>query len=229
MATSYRLGKIPRSGFGPGKGISTKFRANEWLRLSDEVLGFWSNEFYRAVAEANEAMAIKVQEGMVEKLRAGVGRLGRPQRGGERLAMSLMHEENRLVTSSGFLVGREAWLNQSPARMYWRGIESGIGSYYTKALFFGPESEYTWSKMNRKGEVVEYTTEYVPPMRSMYRMNERMPQHRGFDVRISAFAGHNYMSGGREAFERLQPYDFYDRAFSQYGMRLQPNQKRKVS
>ncbi len=129
-------------------GFSAFFRATEHIRLTQEITGYFrTGAFYEAVATAHREMAELVQDKAVENLQRAVRSNGRPQledyprpgRQGKRLEMSILAEDNRFVSASGFLVGRDSWLRRSPAALYYRLIEEGGQSYYTSGLFFHPD------------------------------------------------------------------------------------------
>lgn len=107
---------------------------------------FRGHAFLAAVEEAHHTMAERVQEDAVAILRERVAATGRPQledapregREANRLQRSLLDPENAFSSPAGFGVGIPAWLDRSPAALYWRIIEEGGQGYTTRGLFFPP-------------------------------------------------------------------------------------------
>jgi hypothetical protein len=109
------------------RGFSLRFQANSIIRLTDKVTGhFIGGGFNQALEEVNGKVAILMQEGQAQRLDEKIDATGRVRRvPGQRLKKSILHENNRDVSASGFTVGRPAWLDKSPAKLYWRRIEEG--------------------------------------------------------------------------------------------------------
>lgn len=132
---------------GPGALWAARFNASEHIRLTQQITGYFQPAaFYRKVALAHVDMAELVQERAVEILQERVAATGRPQledaprpgREANRLETSILHEQNREVTASGWTVGRPGWLEESPAALYWRLIEEGGTAYRTFGFFYPP-------------------------------------------------------------------------------------------
>lgn len=181
--------------------FSVSFEANRVVRLVErETHKFRSPAFYNALAAANSKAAVKIQQGMRDELQENIG--DRPQRPGQRLQRSIMNEENRVVYANRFMVGIEAWMNKSPAALYWRQIEEGMGGYNAYVLFsggppFGSPSG-PWSSPGQGG----------PHMR-LAQFNNRGGTQRGGLVHFRRTLGLHYSRGGSEAFDRLSMTDLY--------------------
>lgn len=193
-----------RFGSVGGSGLqirSVTFNANNFIRLTDAITGkFLGGQFQKALAEAHEAMAIRVQQGSAKHVQRSISPT-RKQRGGERLATSLLDDRNRRVTASGFKVHVESWLDESPAAKYYRRIEEGdphefitYGVLFTDdfAKFYGPRRD----------------------MRSHMRMPQFQRQGSGI-IRVGPFPAFQYVRAGRDALDRLDPALVYRKALKQ--------------
>ena len=96
-----------------------------------------------ACADAHHEMARRIQVRSVYYLRQSVRATGREQRGDKRLERSLLDDRNRIVSSRNFHVGIEDWLDQSPARLYWRALEIGGDPYTTRGFFISKAGKRT--------------------------------------------------------------------------------------
>jgi hypothetical protein len=214
MVASARFGQASSA----VAGYSVTFDTSRLLALTDRVTGqFRANtgQFQKALASVNERAAATVAQGMYDRLSLEVARRNRPQRGTDSLGLSILDEQNREVYANTFVVGKESWLERSPASNYWRGVESGIGEYYTKALFThvnGPPWGGPYHRPDRKRDGLDL----------------RMRQHKGPKVRVSAFDGYRYSRGGRDAFERFDIADQYEVALAAIGINMSDIPPRRI-
>jgi hypothetical protein len=86
------------------------------------------------VKQANEEMALEVANYMVKSLEESVKDRGRTQRGTELLARAILNEENRDASIDGFVVGTD-YMDRSPAKMYWRGVEEGSSKHVGRLIY----------------------------------------------------------------------------------------------
>lgn len=211
-----RSGRFGQAGIGTD--ISLRFDASSMLHLTDKVTGwFRGGAFQRALAEANETAAIVVQQGMVDELEREVRQTGRVQRGTNLLELSLMHENNREVFANTFRVGRESWLDRSPAALYWRRIEEGDARTFDSFILFTNNfSSYygPWSpgsvgsqriagamRSGHSGGTFSFPKSRKQP--AGYK-HMRMPQHRGaFVQNIGPYPAYEFSAGGPAAFRRM--------------------------
>lgn len=230
MATGFlnSSGRLRPTGIGT-PGFSFVLDATKHYYLTDKISGqFRGGAFQLAVKEVHEELAQAVQNGMVAELRSRVAKTGRKQRGTNHLAISLLHERNTEITASGFLVGRESWLEQSPAALYYRRIEEGDAQTFNSNILFtnnhpslgGPYSQ-PWSPggLSSKG-----TWEDGPTSREMpagYK-HIRMPQFRkGVFVRgIGPFPAYRYSTGGAKAYRRLDVHAIYEKHLNRVGLTI---------
>ena len=229
--TSARFGQV---GFGSrtagGKLISVRLDANAFVHLTDRITRqFLGGAFQHALAAANEEMAIKVQEGMADFLDQKMaehakGGTARAQRPGHRLVNSILHPNNREVTASAFLVHREGWLDQSPAKMYWRSIERGMGTFDGYILFTdgppeGPATGKRYGPWSPSGSRTKggYSAGMPPGYKHM-----RMPQHRGaFVQNIGPYPKYEFTRGGRSVFRAMDKSAHYLKHLKLLGMEAQ--------
>ena len=212
MASSARFGGP--TGFRGRPGYSVRFNANSLIHLTDKVTGQFrqgTGVFQQTLRRVHEQAAADVVEGMIESLQKSVKATGRKQRGTGLLEISLRHENNRDVTASMFLVGRTPWLNQSPAKLYWRRIEQGDNKTFdSKILFTNLDGRYALPWSPRDGG--ERPT--PPGYKHM-----RMPQHRGVFVQnIGPFPAYHYSAGGAAKLRRMRMGQRYETALGQIGI-----------
>lgn len=194
--------------------LTMQFNNVEMIDLIDRETGYFRKGLQPALRRAHEKMAVALQEAMVEKLEAGQEGYNptRPQRPGERLKKSLLDARNREVGFGAFRVGVEKWLlEQSPARLYYRAIESGRAGYTTRAFF-------TNSWPGDVGAPAEQGRLYGPGVGGPHM---RMPQFaHAFtrkdgvqqlapQVTVKAFPGYHYFSVVPAAFGRMNVAAFY--------------------
>lgn len=214
----YRAGSARLGQTASGrKGVSVTYDTRKLIALTDKITGQFrpnTGSFQRALAEVNGKAAEVIARGMVEKLEEGIDRGGRKQRGTNWLSTSLLAEENKEWYANSIIVGKESWLEESPAQNYWRGIEEGIGSYTTQALFSavngppgvwgGPQpysstwgGKMKWPRGDRRGKEI------------------RMPQFMNGsskvkEITVRAFGGYHYSRGGAIAFRDFRIKDQYE-------------------
>jgi hypothetical protein len=82
----------------------------------------------------NERMAEELANYMVKALDEAVAQRGRPQRGTELLARAILDPENRDANIDGFVVGTD-YLDRSPAKSYWRGVEEGSAVHVGRLIY----------------------------------------------------------------------------------------------
>lgn len=220
-----RTGRFGPTGVGR-PGFSVRFESNAVLRLAQEIEGkfrFPGGGFQDAISEANDQAGIVIQEGMVKELQRRVRNTGRdqtvkrpPGQGKQALERSLLHENNRLATASTLLVGRESWLEQSPAALYWRQIEEGNPKVYTwSALFTNDMSRfyYPWSP----GGSSRGHSRAMPPGYP----HGRMPQMgRGAPMLVGPFPDYRYSRGGEQAADRFDWAGHYKLHLQRRGLDL---------
>ena len=206
-----------RTGQGPDYDLlSINFQTRDLIHLIDKLTGqFRDATFKAALHGANERAAIEIQKGMRKHLEERIG--DRPQRQGKRLQKALTDEGNRIVKHNGFVVGVEAWLNKSPAAMYWRQVEEGMGAYVTRALFSnngGPGG------VGKVGRPFSRPNEGAMPHMRM-KQYTRPGTTRGVPIRVKAFPGYHFMrDGGADAFQKLDMADRYQRALRSVGINV---------
>lgn len=200
MATTGRFGKP-----AAGDLLTVSFDARYLVRLTDATTRRFKVGLQGQLARAHQKIAQKMLEAVADKLSESMDDHypHRPQREGNRLRTSILAEENRSVTATGFAVGFEKWMNESPAELYWRGIEKGIGAYETRGFF---TDEWPGGKLYGPGRG-------GPHM--------RMPQFRDEFVTkgghtmmapklsVKAFPGYNYFAELPVAFGRMDIAGFY--------------------
>lgn len=227
MAVTARFGGLlGPTGRGAGDAsITVRFNANELISLANRTGGkFAGGSFQRALTAVHERASTKIQEGMVDRLNRAIHETGRVQRGGERLATALMHEENRTVSAGGFVVGRPYWLDRSPAKLYYRRIEEGDQKTFdAKILFTNDFSKFVgpYSPGGRHGR--GYSSAQPVGYKHM-----RMPQHRGaFVQNIGPFPAYRYSQGGVVAFRRFDMLANYTATLSAIGIPMEQYLKSK--
>lgn len=191
--------------------FSVSFNAKDILHLMEkESRRYREPKFYDALKRANERAAVTIQKGMRDELRSKIG--DRPQRPGKRLEKSIMSEQNRSVFPNTFMVGIEAWMNKSPAALYWRQIEEGMGGYTARVLF-----------TNTGGAEGQVGPRWFAPGDGMQL---RMGQFkrgggrlRGVEVHFKRTVGKDYSGGGKDAFDRLDMADLYIRTLRNAGFK----------
>lgn len=205
MASGARFGSVA-AGLD---GFSVTFDASRLVALTDRVTNQFypeTGKFQTALASVHAAAAEVVAQGMVDRLQRKVDAKGRPQRGNDRLAMSLLDPENAEWSANRFIVGKESWLERSPAALYWRGIEEGIGAYTTQALF-----------TNTNGP--PWAGPYYRPNRKFRGDHLRMRQGVGpRGIKVRAFDGYRYSQGGADALQRFDMADRYRIALAAVGI-----------
>lgn len=218
-------------GVGVGElEVSVRLNTNRFVYLTDRITRqFLGGAFQHALTRANEEAAIKIQDGMADFLndqmaRHSNGGTARPQRPGHRLVKSILHENNREATASGFLVHRPSWMDRSPAKMYWRSIEEGMGTFDGEILFADgpPEGRVTgkryqpWSPGGRRA-TGGYQASKPPGYPHM-----RMPQHRGaFVQNIGPYPKYEFTRGGKQTFDRIDFFAHYQRHLKPLGLDIQ--------
>lgn len=219
MAVSARFGQS----FTPGRSsVTVRYDNAKLLALTDRVTGwFRGGAFQQALTEANAKVATNMQWGMVDELERQVKLTGRKQRGDERLEMSLLSEHNREAFANTFSVGRESWLDRSPARLYWRRIEEGDAATFDSRIlftndfgsFYGP-----WSPSGRdtRASAGNYHRKQPPGYKHM-----RMPQHRGAWVQnIGPYPAYRYSRGARRVLQRTNMHDLYATHLARVGINI---------
>lgn len=229
MARSARFGSTALG--TPGFSVRLDARTERMIQLVDEVSNnFRGGAFQRALAKSHEAAAEVVQMGMVTELRKQVKATGRRQRGSNYLEFSLLHENNVDTTATGYTVGRESWLERSPARVYYRRIEEGDNATFDGKILFtndhpglgGPYSapwslggisfRQRWSLKNHGPEARDQPPGYK---------HIRMPQRRGAYVQnIGPYPAYRYSRGGLEAQRRLKMYGIYEKNLAAVGINI---------
>ena len=214
-----RMGSLPAPAYNPNKPsaygqdlISVTLQTRNLVRLVDRYTNsFRGQRFYDALRDANAAAAVKVQKGMYDDLQRQIGTHStyagpRPQRPNDRLGAAIMDERNALVYPNGFQVGVKAWLDRSPAALYWRTIEQGMSGYWTNALFTDIPGSGVWARPGEGG----------PHMR-MIQLRNRGTAPRFWVRPIEAF---EYSKGGRAAYRRLDIKDLYKRHLRDAGFKI---------
>jgi hypothetical protein len=214
VASSARFGST-----APGKaGFSYRFQASSQIRLTDRVTGrFIGGGFNQALEEVHNKVAILMQEGQAQRLEEKIDATGRQQRPGERLKTSILHEANRDVTASGFTVGRPAWLDRSPAAVYWRRIEEGDtqtfdtigGAFFTST--FGPGSF----------AVANHALKNLGSQGRGFGGAMRMPQRQALAPRIlnvGPYPAYKFTLGGKAVLNRTDFGAHYSRALASRGI-----------
>lgn len=211
MAT-YRqggvFGRIPRAG---RPDFSMVFRANQILRLTDEITGaFRGGRFQRALEAAHTEAAQNIQKVSAQQLRTRKSRrpqvrtplLGDDHEPGA-LEEAILHEKNRFVNASGFKVGIPAWLDQSPAEKYWRQIEQGAPERAAPGFFYG---------FNKDGRSMRSRAN---PRRA--GLDARFLQGRGPMTRLGPFPAYRYGAAGATfgRFQNMLP--IYSKHLLSYG------------
>lgn len=201
-----------------GSFISTEFNARSLVYLTDRVTGsFRGSAFNGALAKAHAEAAYVVQEGMVEELDRKVAANGRLQRPGRRLQVALMDDRNVNVFTNSFQVGIEAWLNKSPAALYWRRIEEGDPkSFRARVLFTDVASDGGYGPITGQGRY------YTPgETAGNMRMKQFDPKgHQGILVRIRGYPALRFSKGGKRALGRFDMYSAYERNLRSAGIRI---------
>jgi hypothetical protein len=126
------------------------------------IFGPQGGPFRVALKDSHLEMAERVNARQALELRRSVNQTGRPQRKERHLENALVHDKNRFATPRGFATGFPAWLDESPARRYWRRIEEGgpnpMASQGRIIGFFwgqGPTSAAASVPSGRFGEMIE--------------------------------------------------------------------------
>lgn len=230
MATTSRFGQV-----GPGtEGFSVRMDLrgrSDIIALVDRVThNFRGGTFQQTVASVNERAAIQVQEAMVVELRHRIRQTRRLQTRGERLELSLLDERNRDVTASSMIVGRESWLDESPAQLYWRQIDEGNPMEYDWRAFFtndfnnfyGPWSSGGTERQSqlrhtRSGGATKLYSRKAPPG---YK-HSRMPQSStGVAMNVGPFPAYRYSAAGAKALRRFPFKAEYQKALANVGLSL---------
>jgi hypothetical protein len=125
------------------RNVGYTFQAQALLRQLATLRRQFGAGLVSAITAAHTDAAERVQERMAEELEQRVAANGRPQTFRDdhesgTLPMAVRHPKNRIVTFSGFTVGVPEWLDQSPARLYWRQVEQGGPERETRGLFYLP-------------------------------------------------------------------------------------------
>lgn len=185
----------PTGSFGEDLSVTVRVRSGRngegGISLVNKLTKvFQGGEFRHIVADVNDRAAQAVQYGMASQLVKDTAKRGRPQRDDARLEASLLDENNRRVATNGFVVGIPSWLEQSPAALYWRGIEEGIPGYVprNRILFKGPGGKAS----GPSGSTLNFF------------MKQGL-RGRGATIEfIHEFPGYHYSRGGRAAYGRYQ-------------------------
>lgn len=179
-----------------------------------------------AILAAHDEMSFDVARMMTAELRRRIALNGRPQRSDQRLIDAIEDERNRKVNVSGFTVGLEDWLNRSPARAYWRGLEEGRSHGRDRGWVFGlfvnPNGSMRRPDPNAKGpegrgkNAIKF---------AMWDPEGPLPGHRlGRPVYMDPIPAYHYMATGGEQWLRTaaatgSAVETYRREFAFYGMR----------
>ena len=89
------------------------------------------NEFVNLFRKRNERLAATFSAQVAANARRS---LQRPRASSGRLIRAIEDPRNRVATSTKWGYGVEAWLDQSPARYYWRQIEEGSSVHVGRVL-----------------------------------------------------------------------------------------------
>lgn len=210
MASSARFGQV---GIGGAVSVRADLRGFDFLALTNRVtMSFRGGAFQRALTKVNGEAAHSIQVGEVEQLEGAVAETGRRQRGGKRLESAIMDPRNIDVTASSFIVGRPSWLDQSPAKLYWRRIEEGDPNTFDAYILF--------SNSGADGGYGKVQGPYVRP--SYERTNMRMRQKgRGVFVRnIGPFPKYEFSLGGQRAMRAFPFKPRYSQELKTIGLPL---------
>lgn len=107
-------------GIEPGITFVPDLRAA--VRLAYDVRVSMQGPVQAALGDAHEVMAGKVRERAALELRRAKSKR-QPRE--NLMEQALSDRRNSAVNFTGFAVGLSDWLNESPAALYWRRIESG--------------------------------------------------------------------------------------------------------
>lgn len=200
------------------KFVSAQFDTKSLIFLTDRISGsFRGTAFYEALAKANAEAAYVVREGMVQELDRQVSKNGRLQRPGRRLQMALEDDRNVRVLANSFQVGIEAWLNKSPAALYWRRIEEGDPkSFRARVLFTDVASGGGYGPITGSGRF--YTPNESEGNMRMKQFDEN--GYKGILVRIRGYPALRFSKGGRRALGRFDMYATYERNLRAAGIRI---------
>lgn len=198
-----------RFGLGRFANAHVALDASGIVRQTGVVREEFQTKYKTALAFAHEEFAVQVQEQAVEIVRQRVQETGREQTGKQRLERSIMDDRNRTVNASGFAVGREAWMNRSPARMYWRALEVGGKPYTTKVAFFrGAGGQSRPGANTTDVQMVQIT--------GFFRAKSRLKE-----IEISGTPDYAYFDGAADWFNALPDgvlLRTYQKHFKQAGM-----------
>lgn len=89
--------------------------------------------FQTLLIAAHREMAEKAQGLMVDNLRESIAQRGREQRGTDLLLKALASPENIDYNIDGFVV-TTSYLDRSPVRTYWRGLEEGTSVHVGRLI-----------------------------------------------------------------------------------------------
>lgn len=222
MARTLRYG---RPGLGD-QNLTVNFNPSKILRITDRVTGYFvGGGMQRALAEVHEAAALQVQVGMVEELKKKVAKTGRRQgprpQGTGALEASLLDPRNTEVTASAFSVLRPAWMEQSPAALYWRRIEEGDQTTFNAYILFtndmmGGRRYGPWSPAGTRANGRRANPTAPPGYKHM-----RMPQGRGALVmNIGPYPAYEYTDGGKRALRRFPFRAQYKASLASVGINI---------
>lgn len=198
------------------------FRADtkQFISLVNRLTGnFQGGPFRHAVTDVNDRAARFVAQGMVLRLKEKVDATDRPQLGTNRLEISIMSEENREATVSGFRVGRISWLDRSPAALYYRRIEEGDTQTYGAYVLFSNGLQTHGPFRPGGGNRVTAPTGYKHAF---------MPQGQGVWVPdIGPYPAYHYSRGGIEAFRKYDIAGRYYDELKRVGVPIEVFQRKK--
>lgn len=227
-AGGRNMGRLPAPAFNPklpDEGgadlISASFQARGLIRLVEQYTNrFRSQRFYDALREANAKAATAVQKGMYDELHRQIGTHStyagpRPQRDNDRLGQAIMDERNAVVYPNAFQVGVEAWLNKSPAALYWRSIEEGMAGYWTRALFKDPGGKF--ASPGDGGPHMRMIQFDTAAQRSAAGKTTSGGRVRGAEIHVRPIHAFHYSAGGQRALRRLDMEALYVRYLGRAG------------
>jgi hypothetical protein len=196
-----------------------------------EKITRYKGKFDRAqslLREIHEDATIHLRGYMVEVLEEKIASTGRPQRGKDRLAKALLHDNNAEWGAYGFKAGIEDWLDDSPAGLYWERLEFGEaarpGGMYGRrivGMWESPDGAYSRpSGWYREG--ADLYLRWRPAVGSEgFVVRNRIPEYRYIRGGVDRFKKRG--DGGRAYTTYLM--DEYKRAFAAHGVELQREKK----
>lgn len=201
--------------------LSVRFDAKVLIRLADRTGKSFGPGFREALAGVHERVAIKIQEAMVEELKRKVHDTGRHQRGSNYLEIALAAEGNRDWNARHFTVLRPAFMDRSPAELYWRQIEFGNTREYQGYVLFsngGGKAYGPWREGGQRklwGRQIEQPPGYKHSKLIMTRYGKG-----GWSSSIGPFPAYHYTRGGIRAMRSISMKAEYSKALSRIGIKF---------